>query len=355
MRCIVADVGGTTLRTACWDPGAQSLTGVRRVPVRGTGGLDAEHPAHAQRAVVDQLTEEIELVRGGPECLGATAVGVAFAGPVTADGTVTGAPTVWGGGGGPLPLAGLLAERTGLPVTVVNDTTAAAWRYASPGGPPFCLFTISSGISNKIYVGDRVLVDDAGHGGELGHLLCDPAPDAPRCDCGGRGHLGALASGRGLLAAARRAARARPAAFAASRLAELCAAGPAPGPEDITNRPLAQAAREGDPFAVEVLRSGLAHLATAVSSVFLGTGIRRYVFVGGFALAVGERFLDVLAEELCRVGCFGLTAPEVRDMLVLGAPDDDHCLIGMGRLLARTAPRNTVPVTNVTVESILTK
>lgn len=42
---------------------------------------------------------------------------------------------------------------------------------------------------------------------------------------------------------------------------------------------------------MEVLRSGLAHLATAVSSVFLGTGIRRYVFVGGFALAVGERFL----------------------------------------------------------------
>ncbi|MEU9481055.1 ROK family protein [Streptomyces sp. NPDC048191] len=333
MRCIVADVGGTTLRTACWDTAARALTGVRRVPVRGTGGRDAEHVAEAQKTVVDQLAQEIARVRDSPEGLGATSVGVAFAGPVTADGTVTGAPTVWGGGGAPLPLAGLLTERTGLPVTVVNDTTAAAWRYVTPGGPSFCLFTISSGISNKIYAGDRVLVDDAGHGGELGHLLCDPAPDAPRCDCGGRGHLGALASGRGMLAAARRAARARPEAFAASGLAALCAAGAAPQADDITNRALARAAREGDPFAVAVLRSGLAHLATAVGSVFLGTGVRRHVFVGGFALAVGERFLDVLAEELCRAGCFGLSASEVREMLVLGAPDDDHCLIGMGRLL----------------------
>ncbi|MCX4698832.1 ROK family protein [Streptomyces sp. NBC_01373] len=345
MRCIVVDVGGTTLRTACWDADVQALSGVRRVPVRGTGGLDTEDVVGVQRSVVEQLVEEIELVRGSAEGFGAVAVGVAFAGPVTGAGTVTGAPTVWGGGGPALPLAELLRERTGMPVTVVNDTTAAAWRYADPGGPAFCLFTVSSGISNKIYVGDDVLVDAGGHGGELGHLLCDPAPDAPRCDCGGRGHLGALASGRGMLAAARRAARAEPGAFAVSRLAELCAGtATPPQPDDITNRQLARAAHEGDPFAVAVVRTGLAHLATAVSSVFLAAGIRRYVFVGGFALAVGERFLDVLAEELLRVGCFGLTAPEIRDMLVLGAPDDDHCLIGMGRLLGKRHQASEAPL-----------
>ncbi|MFH9422937.1 ROK family protein [Streptomyces sp. NPDC017529] len=339
MRCIVADVGGTTLRTAVWDGTTGTLSGVRRTPVRGTGGADAADVRQVQRTVLDQLAQEIQAVRAAPEGQGAEAVGIAFAGPVTAAGVVTGAPTVWGGGGPALPLAELLGQRTGLPVTVVNDTTAAAWRYASPGGPSFCLFTVSSGISNKVFHNGEVLVGADGHGGELGHLPCDTSPGAPRCDCGGRGHLGALASGRGILAGARRRAGDLPSAFAASRLAALCDGDPG----RLTNEALVQAVRAGDGFATDVLRAGLAHLAHALTSVFLTTGIRSYVFVGGFAQAVGERFTELLAEQLLRVGCFGLTERETRDMLRLGLPDDDHGLVGAGRMLCRAPLAHAVP------------
>jgi glucokinase len=57
--------------------------------------------------------------------------------------------------------------------------------------------------------------------------------------------------------------------------------------------------------------------------------------MGGFALAVGERYRELLVEELVRQGCFGLTAEAVDAMVVLGAEDDDHGLVGMGRLVTR--------------------
>jgi glucokinase len=329
MRYVVADVGGTTLRAACWDPATEALSAVHRAPVLGTGGLDSPRVTHVQQAVVDQLVGAIEGVLASPGGRGARTAAVAFAGPVTADGTVTGAPTVWGGGGPPVPLARLLRRRVGIPVSVVNDTTAAAWRYAATEEGAFCLFTISSGISNKVFRDGQVLVESDGRGGELGHLLCDPSPDAPRCDCGGRGHLGALASGRALLAAARvRAERDAP-AFRKSALHDLTGG----DPTTMTSQDLARSVRDGDRFATGVLRGGLAHLAHAVSAVYLTVGVRRFVLIGGFALAVGEPFVEILADELEQVGCFGLSRRGTRGMVRLGAADDDHALIGAGRML----------------------
>lgn len=327
----VLDVGGTTLRVGSYSPATGRLSGVRRVPVEGMALHPDDGVPVLQERVVEQIVREVD--RHGAGAV-PRAVGVAFAGPVTAEGLVVAAPTVWGRRGEPLPLGALLSERIGAPVTVVNDLTAAAWRYAATETEPFCLLTVSSGIGNKVFLGGDVLVDPAGHGGELGHWVCDPAPDAPLCDCGGRGHLGAVASGRGVLAAARRTAAADPAGFAASRLAALCGG----HPDTIGNPAVAKAVGEGDPFATEVLRGTLVPLAQAVTAVFTSIGVRRFIVMGGFALGVGERYRALLVEELARQGCFGLTADRVDALVSLGAPDDDHGLLGVGRLLSsRTA------------------
>ncbi|MFJ3640747.1 ROK family protein [Streptomyces sp. NPDC090108] len=332
----VVDLGGTTLRIARYDTATREVGDVRRVPTAGLAGHPGTSAAGLQSKVVEQLCS---LAADAVRRHGSTALGVAFAGPVTADGRVLAAPTVWSGGGEPVPLRLLLEERLGVPVVVVNDLTAAVWRYVEgPDQQPFCLITVSSGIGCKVYRAGEVLLDADGHGGELGHWTCDPSPDAPLCDCGGRGHLGGIASGRGTLAAARRAAHADPDGYARSALAQA-----APDPEGLDNPAFAAAVRGGDPFATTVLRGGLAHLASAVTAVFTSIGVRRYVLMGGFALALGPHCVRLLGEELERLGCFGLDAAEIRRMVVLGAPDDDHGLVGAGRLLAaRGAARTAV-------------
>ena len=334
----VADLGGTTLRIARYGTDTDTVTDVRRTPTEGMDRHPGAPVSELQARVVEQLAE---LAGRAVERHRSSALALAFAGPVTADGRVTAAPTVWGGRGEPLPLRLLLEERLGLPVVVVNDLTAAVWRYvATEGEQPFCLITVSSGIGSKVYRAGEVLLDPEGHGGELGHWTCDPSPQAPRCDCGGRGHLGGIASGRGMQAAARRAALADPAGYARSHLAQG-----APDPERLDNRTLVAAVRAGDAFATAVLRGGLAHLASAITSVFTSIGVRRYVLMGGFALAIGPRFAELLTEELQRLGCFGLSDGEIRRMVVLGEPDDDHGLIGAGRLLtARSTARQAVTV-----------
>ncbi|GGS29384.1 ROK family protein [Streptomyces bacillaris] len=328
----VMDVGGTTLRVGTFDPRSGRLSDVRRMPVDGM----ARHPDAPvpvlQRQVVDQIVREAERraeARPGTAPAAPPALAVAFAGPVARDGTVLGAPTVWGAGGKPVPLREDLSARLSVPVLVVNDLTAAAWRYGTESPVPFCLLTISSGIGNKVFRDGDVLLDIEGYGGELGHWTCDRSPDAPLCDCGGRGHLGAIASGRGVLAAVRRAAASDPTGYARSAPARAGAA----DPRFLGNPEIARAVRDGDPFTTAVLRSTLVHLAAAVGGVFASIGIRRYVLMGGFALAIGERYRVLLVEELVRQGCFGLTAAQVDAMVVLGEDDDDHGLIGVGRIM----------------------
>ncbi|WP_230479979.1 ROK family protein [Nocardiopsis kunsanensis] len=324
-RTIVVDVGGTTLRVATGTDGHRPPSRVRRVR---TAGLESAPHAPVdvlQKRVVDQIIHEVlDLGSGAP-----ARVGIAFAGPVTADGLVTAAPTVWGEGGLPLPLGDLVQERLRVPVMVVNDLTAAAWRYSAVEREPFCLWTVSSGIGNKVFRDGEVLVHPDGHGGEMGHWVCDTSAEAPLCDCGARGHLGALSSGRGVLAAARREAAHRPEAFASSGLGDLCRSNPV----GIDNPALAAAVRAGDPFSLDVLKGSLSHLASAVGAVFTSSGVRRHVIIGGFALAIGELYRDLLVEELSWQGCFGVGTAEIDTMIALGFEDGDHSLVGMARLL----------------------
>lgn len=325
---LVVDVGGTTLRVGRYDGARGSLSIVRRVPVEGMARHPRDPVATLQQRVLDQI---IDAVAAELDARPADGVGVAFAGPIDEAGVVLQAPTVWGGPAEPFPLLALLQEHLGRPVAVVNDLTAAVWRYARPDTEPFLLITVSSGIGNKVYRHGEVLLDPGGHGGELGHWRCSSSAYAPLCDCGERGHLGAVASGRGVLREARRAAVVDPVGYRASGLARSCG----PAAEDIDNPRLAAAIRDGDPFAIGVLRTGLLHLAQAITAVSTAIGVRRVVVIGGFAVAIGPRYAELLSQEVRRLGCFNLGPDDLDSMITMGAADDDHSLIGLGRLLDR--------------------
>ncbi|GAB2580134.1 ROK family protein [Streptomyces capparidis] len=333
---LVADVGGTSLRTGWAEPGAAVVRGVRREAVQGAERCPGTPVAALQERVVAQLVRALrEQARRAPRPV--TAVCVAFAGPVDGRGRVTGAPTVWGPHGAVVALGDVVAGELGVPVRVLNDVTAAGWRYvdgADGGEDFFCMVTVSSGVGNKVFRRGEVLVPEDGQGGEIGHLRVDRSPSAPRCDCGGRGHLGAVASGRGALACARALAVRHPVAFARSALCRAGGGDPAAlGAPDV-----ADAVRRGDPFALRAVGPGLGHLAWALSGVHAALGVRRFIVMGGFARAAGPVYLARLGEALREVGCFGVRPEDVAGMLCAAEPDDDHGLIGCVRHLDRHPP-----------------
>ncbi|MFI9743468.1 ROK family protein [Streptomyces sp. NPDC052494] len=105
-----------------------------------------------------------------------------------------------------VPLADLLAASTGLSVTVENDvralTVAEHWFGEGIGTGYFALVTIGAGVGSALVVNGRLLRGAYGVAGEVGHLCVDPT--GPRCRCGARGCVEAIASTEAILAAVRR-------------------------------------------------------------------------------------------------------------------------------------------------------
>ena len=321
MRALVFDVGGTHVRGGLWRAQDSSLE--HRV-VRPSPGVDRT----GTRDPVVELVELLgsigdELVEGREP---ANVVGVAFPGPVDADGRVTNAPTLWGATRGePIDLASLVSRRHGgLPARVANDLTAAGYRHRGPDSD-FCIVTVSSGIGNKVFLAGEPVVGPRGLGGEMGHWRVDDSPDAPLCECGARGHLGAIASGRATAHHVR--------ALAGELEAEHRASPIDAAAEEIDNVMVAAAFRDGDAFARAVVGRGAAALGKALALVHAAIGVERFVVMGGFARALGPDYLDRLALEAAD-GSWA-THEQWRDWIEAAPPDDDSGLIGMGRLLER--------------------
>jgi predicted NBD/HSP70 family sugar kinase len=207
---------------------------------------------------------------------------------------------------------------------VINDVTAAGYRYIRDSEDEFCIVTLSTGVGNKVFLRGRPLTGVAGTGGEIGHLQVDSSNEAARCDCGGKGHLGAIASGRGTAARARAKAEQAPDAFRSSLLAAEVGMAPA----TLTPEALASAYGRLDPWATDVVEPSVRALADVFAAIYLATGVARFVLIGGFAFGLGERFreaVDTAANARCWDGAGHAIS------VTLGQSDGACALIGGGR------------------------
>lgn len=289
------DIGGTNMRAATVrldGTGATIVTQTRRPTPNHL--LAPDTPAATR--LEDVLRFMVDYAHDARAHHGADAVAAAFPGPVVGSGTVIALPTLWGSGGQdlcPLPLDTLLAARLpGMAVRVMNDVTAAGWRFAH-STPDFALFTLGSGIGLKVFIGGAPQVGPRGLGGELTHMVFDPAADAPLCDCGGRGHLGALASGR-----------------AWQRYVEAATArGQSP-----------------DPLAFAE------PLARAVAMLHFALGLEHFLFAGGLAEGLGETLRAAIVARLPEQGWN--VGQDWARMVHLAPADDAHALIGGAQAFA---------------------
>ena len=182
-----------------------------------------------------------------------------------------------------------MKRRTGFDVTVENDANAAAWgefRFGAGAAYDHLVFiTLGTGVGGGVITHGVLMRGAQGAGGELGHMTLQAT--GPRCGCGNRGCLEALASGTAIQRRAREVAAEEP----NSALGRLAIERKVLG-EDVT-----RLAQEGDEAALSVLEE---------AGLWLGIGLAGYVnifnpevvAVGGGASRAGDLILDATRREV---------------------------------------------------------
>lgn len=188
-----------------------------------------------------------------------------------------------------IPLKDELEPRIGVPLTVENDANAAAWgefRFGAGSEVDHLVFvTLGTGVGGGVISHGVLLRGAQGSGGELGHVTIQAT--GPRCSCGNRGCLEALASGTAISRRARELASEEP----DSTLGRLAAERKILG-EDVT-----RLAREGDELALSVLEEAGRWLGIGLAG-FVNIFNPEVVAVGGGVVAAGELILKAAREEV---------------------------------------------------------
>jgi glucokinase len=198
------DIGGTKT-AACLAERAGRVVARARFPTPAA-------PREGIRALIDCGRALLERAAARRRASGSRpgrlrAVGLSVPGPLAADGTLLVPPNM------PLwrrvDLAGPLRRAFAAPVRVENDANAAALaegRFgAARGLRNYVYLTLSTGIGGGLVVNGSLVRGRTGNAGEVGHQIVRRG--GPRCGCGRRGCLEALAGGAAIARRLRRAAR----------------------------------------------------------------------------------------------------------------------------------------------------
>jgi C7-cyclitol 7-kinase len=329
---LLFDLGGTHLRCACLTGKGEigNITRERILSFR-----DGLSPADIWNSLLGKIgayttTSESLVEKSAP-------LVISFPGPLHEDGRIVNAPTLSGLDSKIPDIGAELSQRTGRVVHILNDVSAAALYLARDSAwDRLIVVTVSSGIGSKICFRnskDFTLFDKGPYAGEIGHLTVDESKDAPGCDCGGMGHLGAISSGRGIERLARQQAAADPHAFSRS----LCRGRFGATAETLNNEEhLVPAVRAGDAWSLRVLQEGTRPLAVVLNTVVLALGLQGILVIGGFAFAIGEIYLELL-RQMIRTRCDYSALRFSSDMVRFGNMCEDACLRGAAEyaLMAR--------------------
>ncbi|MFF7727892.1 ROK family glucokinase [Streptomyces sp. NPDC008001] len=275
---IGVDIGGTKIAAGVVDE-AGSILATCKVPTPAT-----------PEGVIDAIADAVRTVSEGFEV---EAVGIGAAGYVDDKrATVLFAPNInWRHEA----LKDKVEQRVGLPVVVENDANAAAWgeyRFgAGQGHDDVICITLGTGLGGGIIIGNKLRRGRFGVAAEFGHIRV--VPDGLLCGCGSQGCWEQYASGRALVRYAKQRAQATP------ENAEILLGLGDGTPEGIQGKHISDAARQGDPVAIDSFRelarwagAGLADLASLFDpSAFI---------VGGGVSDEGDLVLDPIRKSFRR-------------------------------------------------------
>jgi len=259
------DVGGTDTKSAIVDADGRVL-GLRRTPTP----LDGDRTAEAVVGLVAELAAELRAAHPGPRPV---AAGLLVPGIVDAErGVGVYASNL---GWHDAPIRDLAEAALGLPLAFHHDVTAASWAEHRLGAAraydDVVVLVIGTGIAGSLILDGRPHLG-GGYAGEIGH---SPVAEGPRCACGARGCLEAIASAGAI----------------ARRYAERT------GVEVDGARGVLARAEDGDADAREVWESAVDALGFAVAQLAATVAPEAIVIGGGLSRA-GDALFAPLASRV---------------------------------------------------------
>ncbi|HHY45963.1 MAG TPA: ROK family protein [Firmicutes bacterium] len=269
------DLGGTKVATGITDTRGRVLYRVER-PTEAEKGVERvfDNIHTTVREVIDRAGASLDQIVG---------IGVCSPGPLDpATGVVLFAPNLkWNN----VPLKKTMEEALGLPVSVENDARLAAlgefYSGAGRGAENMVYITVSTGIGGGLIFDGRLYRGTSYVAGEVGHTIIEPG--GPRCGCGNRGCLEALASGTAIA----RMARELVAAGHGKRILAL-----AGGDESlITAKLVARSAGEGDEEALSILDRAFTYLGIGVANL-VNLLNPEVIVIGGGVARIGDKLFE---------------------------------------------------------------
>lgn len=308
---LALDIGGTKISLALFTPRGKMLASAV-CPTLVDEGV---------AAVIARLCRAMDkfLRKNTLEPSQLAAIGIACAGGIDTPRGVVVTPSPNMPDWSDVPLADIIGKKFAVATFLVNDASAAALgehRYgAGRGVNHLVLFTLGTGIGGGIIIDNKLYLGAVGGAGELGHMTVDAA--GSKCGCGNTGCLEMLASGRAVERDAIKSIK----QGEKSQLSRMVRG----KIETITAEQVGQAARDGDPLALDVISRAAYYLGIGMVNavnifnpemVVLGGGMAE---LGDILIGPGRRMIKERAFSVSSRAVRILTARLGNEAGVYGA------------------------------------
>lgn len=284
--CFGVDVGGTTVKLGLFNTDGDLLEKWEIPTVTADGGKEIlPDIARSIQKMMDEREMEREEVVG---------VGIGAPGPIDSEGTIYGAVNL---GWGTFSIKKELQTMLNVPVEAGNDANVAAlgemWQGGARGYENVVMVTLGTGVGGGIIVESRILPGATGAGGEIGHMHVND-DETIACNCGNCGCLEQYVSATGVV---RLAKEKLAKSDRASMLRDI----------EVTAKDVWDAAKKGDPLAMEVAEDFGWYLGKALAGVACVVNPEIFVIGGGVSKA-GNILIDYVQKNYQKTaftGCRG--------------------------------------------------
>ena len=275
------DVGGTNIKIALVSSKGEILYS-NTIPTRAEMGY-VYTVSNIKQAIVD-LMSETKSSKNNIE-----AIGFGFPGQIDYKKGVVRLSTNIPGWNG-VEIADIIKTEFGIPAFIDNDVRCATLgelKYgAGKGAENLVCITVGTGIGSGLVLNGKLVRGASNAAGEIGHIKLS-MHDGPLCGCGDFGCFEAYASGPSIVAMAEDYIR----GGKSTKYREMASSA------EITPHVVAEAAKQGDPVAIQIFTQIGQYLGIGLSSVVNLLNPEKIIIGGGIA-AAGDLLFNPIRETI---------------------------------------------------------